>query len=160
MPAPPDPRLHITTMIDTTLDVANSRRLAEVFFELDPSSRQPPGPDSTISYDDWSRQTARNRIEPYDVTVLNTSMRARTQPEVWQPLHDAEDLDWLEAVDPDWDLLSMPQDEFDRRDIGAVVERLAASLLRKWINVSVATKMLHLKRPRLMPVLDPLVVAN
>ena len=133
---------------------------AEVFFELDPSSRQPLAPDSTISYDDWSEQTERNRIEPYDVTVLNTSMRARTQPEVWQPLQDAGDLGWLEAVDPGWDLLSMPQDEFNRRDIGAVVEQLAFSLLRKWINVSVATKMLHLKRPRLMPVLDPLVVAQ
>lgn len=157
---PPDPTLHITTKADTQLVIPSARRLAEVFFELDPSSRQPPAPESTTSYDDWSEQTERNRIEPYDVTVLNTSMRARTKPEVWHPLHDAGNLNWLEAVDPDWDLLSMPQDEFDQRNMGAVVEQLAFSMLRKWINVSVATKMLHLKRPRLMPVLDPLVVAQ
>jgi hypothetical protein len=53
----------------------------------------------------------------------------------------------------------MPQDEFEHRKMGAVIEQLALSLLRKWINVSVAAK-LHLKRPRLMPVLDPLVVAQ
>jgi hypothetical protein len=156
----PDPTLRITTMDDRELVIPHARRLAEAFFEIDPSSRMPAVEDATASYDDWSARTPhRHRFEPYDRKVLNKSMRARSLERWWTGLFEEGDLDWLAAVDPAWQLL-MPDDEWDRRDMPAVIESLMIGMLRKGIDVSVATKALHLKRPELVPVLDSLVIAQ
>jgi hypothetical protein len=145
-------------MDERELVIPHARRLAEAFFEVDPSSRMPAVEDATISYDDWSGQTPhRNRFEPYDRKVLNTSMRARSPEKWWTDLFDEGDVDWLVGVDPAWPLL-MADEEWDQHDMPAVIESLMIGMLRKGIHISVATKALHLKRPELVPVLDSLVI--
>jgi hypothetical protein len=129
--------------------IANADRLAEVFFSLDRSS---VGVDS---YDAYTTQTPADRIERGDVDRINGPMRARSKPETWADLVARPRLDWLADVDVRWDLL-MEVDEWR-----AARPTLAAALIgitAPGRNVSVATKMLHLKRPRLFPVLDKLVV--
>lgn len=69
------------------------------------------------------------------------------------------DHDWLAAVDPGWPLL-MPDGEWNQCDMPAVTESLMMGMLRPGIDISVATKALHLKRRELTPVLDSLVIAQ
>lgn len=153
----PDPTLRIATMDRRELAIPHARRLAEAFFELDPSSRAPDIADATPSYDDWSARTARDRFELSDLSVLNKSMRARSPAKWWTGLFEQAELAWLAAVDPAWQLL-MSDEEWAQRDMPALIEALMMGMLRKGIDVSVATKALHLKRPELVPVLDSLVI--
>lgn len=83
-------------------------------------------------------------------------MRARSKHEWWEAVLNRE-LDWLAALNPELDLISAAEDEWQAAD----GERLAAAALAATIGPrrgpSVATKVLHLKRPRLFPVLDDFV---
>ena len=83
-------------------------------------------------------------------------MRARSSHRHWEPIAN-RDLDWLAAIDPKLDLLTS-DDEHWQRAHGA---NLSQNALRDTIGPgrgpSVATKVLHLKRPRLFPVLDDFV---
>jgi Family of unknown function (DUF6308) len=154
----PDPTIRLTSMDQRELVIPNARRLAEAFFEIDPSSWMPAVEDATISFDDWSAQTPhRHRFEPCDLKVLNTSMRARSPEKWWGGLFEQRDVDWLAAVDPTWQLL-MPDNDWEERNMPMLMESLMTGMLRKGINISVATKALHLKRPELVPVLDSLVI--
>jgi hypothetical protein len=94
-----DPTLRIATMDQGELVIPHARRLAEAFFDIDPSSRMPDVAIATIAYDDWSAQTQPNRFELYDLKVLNTSMRARSPEKWWTALPGQGDLTWLAAVD-------------------------------------------------------------
>lgn len=157
----PDPTLTVARCDGgDPLVIPNARRVAEAFFAIDASSRQPVNEGTTAPYDEWSASpnNQANRIEAYDVHVLNSSMRARTKAG-WWTAHTADDeLDWLLQVDPAWDLLEYSEEQWEACDGEAAVERLMLGIMRKGISVSVGTKMLHLKRPRLVPVLDDLVV--
>ena len=164
----PDPTLRIARVEGDALIIPHARRLAEAFFEIDPSSRMPISEGAIHAYDDWSIETRPNRFEPYDRTVLNTSMRARS-PERWwtepkedgayapQPLLGGDDLAWLAQVERDADLF-MPEEDWVSLGMAEAIEVLMLGMLRKGVDVSVATKALHLKRPWLMPVLDSLVI--
>jgi hypothetical protein len=166
----PDPTLRITRLSNDGLVIDHARRLAEAFFEIDPSSRMAISEGATHAYDDWSMETRPHGFEPYDLKVLNTSMRARS-PERWwttakengayapQPLLGAGDLAWLVQVEREADLF-MPEDDWVGLGMAQAIEALMLAMLRKGIDVSVATKALHLKRPWLMPVLDSLVIAQ
>jgi hypothetical protein len=85
-------------------------------------------------------------------------MRARSPQKSWQPVLDHE-LSWLAALDPALDLIAA-KDAHWRATEG---ERLTTTALTKTIGPgrgpSVATKVLHLKRPRLFPVLDDFVAS-
>jgi hypothetical protein len=147
---PPEPiHLQIGRLLGEPLAIANADRLAETFFSLDRSS---VGVDS---YDAYTAQTPPNRIEQADVDRINGPMRARSKSETWEDLFAVPALDWLAALDTSWDLLMAPQ------QWQAAKPTLKAALIgitAPGRNVSVATKMLHLKRPNLFPVLDALVV--
>jgi hypothetical protein len=118
-------------MNDHELVIPHARRLAEAFFEIDPSSRMPAVADGIPSYDVWSGQTPhRDRFEPDDREVLNKSMRARSPEKWWTDLFYQGDQDWLAAVDPASHLL-MSDDEWDHRDMPAVIELLMMGMLRK-----------------------------
>jgi hypothetical protein len=152
------------------LVITNARRLAEAFFEIDPSSRMPILEGSTHAYDDWTSHTRANGFRPNDRKVLNTSMRARS-PEKWwtrakdpgayepQPLLGAGDLAWLARVGRGTDLF-MPEADWVDRGMPEVINALMLAMLRKGIDVSMATKALHLKRPKFMPVLDALDLSS
>jgi Domain of unknown function (DUF6946)/Family of unknown function (DUF6308) len=124
--------------------------LASLFFTTDPSSV------GIGAYDALCGRTASNMIEVSDVEALNRTMRARTAHRRWAPLLNQQ-LRWLGAIDPTLDLIETP----DRGWVAADAERLVLEALRSTVDkgrgVSVATKMLHLKRPRLFPILDRLV---
>jgi hypothetical protein len=126
--------------------IPNAERVAEGFFALDPSSR---GQDS---FDVHALVCAANRIERADLDALNGPMRARSPAHYWQALFDAGDVRFLAALPRDWDLFLMSQDEWRDRDVEALLEGAFGGMFGKGRQVSVVSKMLHLKRPRLIPV--------
>jgi hypothetical protein len=97
-----------------------------------------------------------DRIELEDVIAMNRSMRSRSPHRVWDGVVGFE-APWLAALPPDLDLLAAGEarwkalrgDELIAAALGAVVGPGRAP--------AVATKLLHLKRPRLFPMLDALV---
>lgn len=131
--------------------IENADWLAEAFFALDPSGK--PG-----GFDDKARDSSPTRIEEKDVDAINGTMRARSPQKAWAALRDRE-LPWLADVSHRWDLVAL-DDRAWQTDAVPALEAALAELLQRGRGVSVSTKMLHLKRPRLVPVLDSLVVAQ
>lgn len=149
----PDP-LRVSRLDGGETVIPEAQRLAEAFFAIDPSSR------GETSYDALSAVAAEpDRIRPEDVTALNTSMRARTSPERWQDLFDRDDdLPWLRGLDPSWDLVEMADTEWQAAQVEQRIREAFDGIVAPYRNISVATKMLHFKRPQLIPVLDSLVL--
>lgn len=145
--------LRLARLDGTELTIENADRLADLFFALDRSSR---GDDS---YDAMTSRTAPSRIERVDVDAINGPMRARSQPEAWQDLFDTPHLPWLAALDPAWDLM-FDDESWEAAGIPTALIAALIGIIAPYRNVSVGTKMLHLKRPGLFPVLDRLVVES
>jgi hypothetical protein len=119
------------------LILENADQLAILFFTRDASS---VGKDP---FDAHAGVGALDSITDDDVRAINATMGARSPHEAWRPLTDAASLDFLQALDIGVDLLAMTDHEWD---------------IGPYRNLAVATKILHLKRPGLFPVLDSLVV--
>ena len=130
--------------------VLDGAGLAGVFFTTDPSSV------GVGSYDSLAGLGVADRIQVADIEALNRTMRARSPHTSWAGLIDS-DLPWLRATPLDLDLI----DSDDARWADIRGDELVRTAIRSTIGpgrgVSVATKLLHLKRPRLFPVLDALV---
>jgi hypothetical protein len=92
-----------------------------------------------------------------DVFALNRTMRARTPHTRWQILVDAP-LPWLGAIPIELDLVDTPEDVWEEIRAPALIEAALLGVVGPGRGVSVTTKMLHLKRPRLFPILDELVL--
>jgi Family of unknown function (DUF6308) len=94
-----------------------------------------------------------DRIELADVVTMNRTARARSPHKAWARLIDA-DAPWLSSLGPDLDLIGLD----DRRWQAVGADALVGAALRATIGpgrgMAVATKLLHLKRPRLFPMLD------
>jgi hypothetical protein len=144
-------RVTIARLTAKDLVVENADWLAEAFFAMDASAK-PSG------FDDKARDSAPTRIGDEDVDAINATMRARSPQKAWAALKGRE-LPWLAAIPPTWDLAKLHDDAWNDHAAPALEEALT-ELLQKGRGVSVSTKMLHLKRPRLVPVLDSLVVAQ
>ena len=129
-----------------------------VFDDPAPLIRLFVGPDGVDGYDGWARKTPPNRLVAEDVTVLNTYARARSGHVRWQALLEDRAPAWLAAIDPSWDSAMTDESEWERAGIGSKVEAAFAAMCGPYRGLSVASKMLHLKRPRLIPLLDALVV--
>jgi hypothetical protein len=127
--------------------------LAFYFFSTDASS---VGADA---YDSRAGKGEPNRITSDDIRAINQTMRARSPHSAWEALTGAvEELPWLAAIDPTWDLIATDDETW--KAVGGA-DLLAAAIqasVGPYRRLSVATKVLHLKRPRLFPVLDSLVV--
>ena len=137
------------------LVIRNAETLAEVFFRSDPSSAH------VKSYDAWilKQQAASNRITVGDVRAINATMRARCPYSVWTQFTEfSGELLELAAIDPVWDLITMPDDEWQRLACYSRIEALLAVTLGRGRNIAVTTKTMHIKRPQLMPILDSYVV--
>lgn len=136
--------------LDGGLLVIDGAALSTAFFTQDPSSL------GVGSYDSLAGRTHIDMIETSDIEALNRTMRARTAHGRWAPIAQTP-LPWLTEIDPGLDLIEAD----DARWASAEAERLIGSALVAVVGegrgVSVATKMLHLKRPRLFPILDQLV---
>ena len=129
-----------------------------VFDDPAPLIRLFVGPDGIDGYDGWARKTPPNRLVAEDVTVLNTYARARSGHVRWQALLEDRAPAWLAAIDPGWDSATTDESEWERAGIGSKVEAAFAAMCGPYRGLSVVSKMLHLKRPRLIPLLDALVV--
>jgi hypothetical protein len=95
-------------------------------------------------------------IEIADIEALNRTMRARTAHATWSSIVKVH-LPWLEEIDGGLDLIESDDAQWDSAEAERLVGAALAGCVGRGRGVSVATKMLHLKRPRLFPVLDQLV---
>lgn len=134
-----------------SLIVEDPSSLAYAFFSNDPSSI---GPES---YDGRAGHGDPIRITTDDIRAINQTMRARS-PHGVGGTDSAGPLPWLSALDPSWDLVELPDREWERFGCTALLEAAFAAAIAPHRNLAVATKVLHLKRPSLFPVLDLLVV--
>ncbi len=140
--------LHIRRLDGERL-VLDGYGLANSFFLGDPSSIAPG------SYDSLAGHGARDQITTADVTAINTTMRARGSHKNWEGITN-RDLDWLAAIDPGLDLLA-DDDLWEAADGAQLSEIALRATIGPGRGPSVATKVLHLKRPNLFPVLDDFV---
>ena len=150
---PPLVPVEIPRISGGSLQVPDAAALAEVFFSTEVSSL------GASSYDARTLTTHPNQVDREDVHVLNSSFRAMIiKTSLWEPLFEAGDLPWIEALDPEWDLVMIGQEEWDNADIPGVIEEAILEVISvKGRGVAQATKLLHLKRPALVPVIDDFV---
>ena len=132
--------------LDHQLLVLDGLALARGFFTGDPSSVD----------DSLSGMGNAERIELGDVIAMNRTMRARSPHKVWTTIIEGE-APWLGRVPPDLDLLEL--DDADWRAAGGdeLVSAALTAMIGPGRGLAVATKLLHLKRPRLFPMLDRFV---
>lgn len=124
--------------------------LAQGFFAGDASSV------AAGSYDSLAGQGERDQIITADIQAINRTMRARSKHLWWEPVLNRE-LDWLAALDPELDLIGATDAEWQSADGERLVRAALLATIGHRRGPSVATKVLHLKRPRLFPVLDDFV---
>jgi hypothetical protein len=135
-----------------SLIVEDALSLAYAFFTRDPSSTGPNSFDARAGHGD------PERITTDDIRAINQTMRARSPHAAWEALTSAGPLRWLVALEPSWDLVELSDSEWERLGCTVLLEAAFAATIAKYRNLAVATKVLHLKRPSLFPVLDLLVV--
>jgi hypothetical protein len=135
-----------------SLIVEDASSLAYAFFSRDPSSI------GLKAFDERAGHGDPYRITTDDVRAINQTMRARSPHTAWELLTSAGPLPWLSALDPSWDLVKLSDHEWGRLGCTALLEAAFAAAIAPHRNLAVATKVLHLKRPSLFPVLDLLVV--
>jgi hypothetical protein len=134
-----------------SLVIEDAPQLALDFFRTDASSA--PG-----GYDDLAGGGERDRITRGDIVAINTTMRARSPHAVWDVFLTAKGPQpWLVALDPAWDLVALDDATWQNRARAAVEGGIVATVGRGR-GLSVATKVLHFKRPGMFPVLDSLVL--
>jgi hypothetical protein len=139
------------------LVIEDAEGLALDFFRTDASSK-PGGYDDQAGHGARDLVGARDRITDSDIVAINTTMRARSPHSVWATLTSGlEPLGWLSALDPAWDLVELDEETWQARARPAVENALVAAT-GPGRGISVGTKVLHLKRPRMFPVLDRLVL--
>lgn len=150
MPIEPSMTLRIERL-DGGLLVLDGWGLAARFFALDPSSV------GVGSYDSLAGLGVRDRITDADITAINRTMRARSAKKWWQPIVN-QPLAWLAALPEDLDLIETDHAAWSAAGGQDLVAGALAAGCGRGRGVSVTTKVLHLKRPLLIPVLDGLVV--
>lgn len=113
--------------------------------------------DESIGFDRWACQTPRDRFVLGDVSALNRFMRTRSSPSRWADLLAKPPI-WLGKLDPRWDACETSARTWRSADVAGILQAAFADLCGPYRGLSVASKMLHLKRPRLIPLLDSLVI--
>lgn len=134
-----------------SLVIEDAEALVAHFLDTDASAK--PG-----GYDDLAGHGERDRITRSDVVAINTTMRARSPHTAWDSLiSDTRPLPWLAGLDPAWDLVTTPE-ELWQSAVRPKVEAALVAAAGPGRGISVGTKVLHLKRPGMFPVLDSLVL--
>lgn len=139
------------------LQVGHAERLTEIFFLTDASSQGP------LSYDAWilSGESPADRIVVNDLVAMNRTMRARTAHKWWSEFIGPDSppsLPWLQAIGSSWDIFEMTDDQWGHYRCAETFETAVRSLTGPGRSLSVITKLLHIKRPRFVPVLDSYVM--
>jgi hypothetical protein len=112
----------------------------------------------TGAYDAWARTTPPNRITSQDISALNRFARARTPERHWEAVISDRKWAWLKALDPEWDAATTTEDAWAKQDIHGRLVTAFGVLCGPHRGISVASKLLYFKRPRLIPLLDALVL--
>lgn len=123
--------------------------LARAFFIADPSAR-------LGGYDSLAGLGNPNRVVVEDVIAMNTTMRSRSKHSLWDSVL-ASGQRWLREIPADLDLVEADQDEWRATNGDAALAAAIGACVHPGIGLASATKLLHLKRPRLVPILDQLV---
>jgi hypothetical protein len=112
------------------------------------------------SYDSYiaSGASPRNRIILEDVVAINTTMGARSPHSDWASVIARGVLRELKAVDVAWDVFSTPDEVWLDQPIAKRVATALDAVMGKGIGLARATKVLHIKRPTLIPVCDSYVL--
>ena len=113
---------------------------------------------SYIEYDVDGRLHNPNNITAHQVDAMNRALQTRSPVKVWEN-HGllVESLEELKAIDTDWDLIAMSDEEWDTNVKGKLA-KLYQRVMRANIGASSGTKVLHLMRPRLVAIADSVVV--
>jgi hypothetical protein len=91
-----------------------------------------------------------------DVIAMNTTMRSRSKHSLWDSVLTS-DQRWLREIPADLDLVEADEDEWTAANGDGALAAAIGACVNPGIGLAGATKMLHLKRPRLVPILDQLV---
>ena len=135
------------------LVIEDAAGLARDFFSKDASSAGPKAFDARAGKGD------PDRIIADDVRAINETMRARARHSAWEAEFAAvEPLPWLQAISLEWDLIATDDATWTASNATAVCAAAVEATTGAYRGPSVATKVLHLKRPRIFPVLDSLVL--
>jgi hypothetical protein len=132
--------------LDHEFLVLDGLALAGAFFAGDPSSAD----------DSLSGLGNAERIELEDVIAMNRTMRARSPHKVWTAIVEGE-APWLGRVPANLDLLELDDEDWHAAGGDELVSAALAATIGPGRGLAVATKLLHLKRPRLFPMLDRFV---
>jgi hypothetical protein len=124
--------------------------LARGFFAGDPSSASEAVFEGVVGLGN------SDRIELEDVMAMNRTMRARSPHKLWTEIIDA-DAPWLSSLPADLDLIEADDEQWRAVRGDELVAGALAATIGPGRGMAVATKLLHLKRPRLFPMLDRLV---
>jgi Family of unknown function (DUF6308) len=134
------------------LVIVGAQWLAELFFRLDASAV------GQGSYDARVAVTPKNRFDDEDITAVNRTMATHASHIWWSDLLKLEAPEWLADLDPAWDLYKLSDEIWQAAGVSERLARALAAMDAKHRKLAVITKVLHLKRPALVPVLDSLVV--
>jgi hypothetical protein len=143
------PEVHLPS--GTVIRYADEK--AALFFITDASAA------GANSYDAWvaSPDNLPNAFTSGDLTAINTTMRGRSAAKQWSAFTTGADLPWLKEIDPEWDLIAMPDTEWSERGCEGHIRRAMHELTGPYRRAAVVTKLLHIKRPRLIPICDSYV---
>lgn len=97
-------------------------------------------------------------ISRKDVALVNRTMGARTSYSNWNRLVKQGSLRALHVIDPELDLFLSSDRQWAASRVVDNLATLFGLVVGKGIGIAIATKVLHLKRPRLIPVCDSYVL--
>jgi hypothetical protein len=123
--------------------------LARAFFRAE-TGPAIPGYDPVAGLGDPAR------VVLDDIVAMNSTMRSRSKHSLWDDVL-AGDQQWLRDIPPDLEMVAADDAHWAALDGDALVATAIDACIRPGIGLAGATKLLHLKRPRVMPILDQLV---
>ena len=146
-------QVNLVPLSGSAFTIDHADQFAEFFFRTNASSVGPK------AYDTWVLTgTTPNRITVDDVAAANRTMAARTPYKYWTKFTDVDaDEPWLAELDPEWDLFAMPEMEWLRHVVHRSLGEAFKEVMGPYRGPAGTTKVLHIKRPRLIPVCDSYV---
>lgn len=128
-----------------SLHIPNGFDVAREFFTKDASSLGPR------SYDAVAGRTRVHAITVDDIDAMYRTMRMRSRRDAWDALiAEPGPLPWLRALDRGWELMDAPDDLWQQR-LAPRMDTAFAAMIGPHRQVTGVSKVLHLKRPKLVP---------
>lgn len=124
---------------------------------LDPTA---DGARQRIATFDHRAGTAPNdEIVLGDIECMNRAMATRASHDVWLKRGEAARVK-IENLRRDWSMVDTPEGEWHQHGVTERICDAIHAMGARWPRVAVATKLLYLKRPLLVPILDSYVIAQ